>query len=271
MANAKSYFYNTRIEADGWGALSTDAAGDDAYLEANDCTIIVRNSGYGAYADFGAEVVINDSRMTVPTYGVIIAGPAETHFNEVIGTSGGNLAMIHSVMGQPSDTGELTVHGGTFESAGPAILVKSANANIELDGATIVSKSGVLAEIRKNEDRHATRVGDYAAPGVKLVLTNGEYNGDILDTDPERPLEVTLKETVLSGGLEDVTLVFGDATSQWKATRNSTVTLSDANTLSRIDAGPGILVEVKGLSEFNSGPRALASGGQLIFQSSSED
>lgn len=199
MKDSKSYFYNTRIEADGWGALSTDAAGKESYLEFNDGTVIVRNSGYGAYSDFGANVVINRSQMDVATYGIVIAGPAEASFNEVRGSSDRNLAMIHSVMGNPAEIGELYISGGEFTSAEELIQVKSANATIEIDGARLVSESGVLIHVKKNEDPFATVVGDYSPPGVKLVLSNGAYFGDVIDTDPERALTVSLVNASLTG------------------------------------------------------------------------
>jgi hypothetical protein len=199
MKDSKSYFYNTRIEADGWGALSTDAAGNDSYLEFNDGTVIVGNSGYGAYSDFGANVVINRSQMEVATYGVVIAGPAEASFNDVRGRSDRNLAMIHSVMGNPSEIGELKISGGDFTAADELIQVKSANANIEIDGANLVSETGVLIRVKKNEDPFATVVGDFTPPGVTLTLSNGNYTGDVIDTDPERTLTVQLVNATLTG------------------------------------------------------------------------
>ena len=213
MANAKSYFYNSIIEADGWGALSTDAAGGDAYLEANDCIIRVRNSGYGAYADFGAEVVIKNSQMDVPTYGVVIAGEAASTFDNVTGSSGVNLAMIHSVMGQPSEVAQFNVRGGSFVSDDAALLVKSANADIRIDDASIESKTGVLVELRKNEDKHATIVGDYDVQGVTVVLANGNYTGDIIDSDPERDLTVILENANLTGNLIGASLQMDAASS----------------------------------------------------------
>ena len=202
MKDSKSYFHNTRIEADGWGALSTDAAGKDSYLEFNDGTVIVRNSGYGAYSDFGANVVINRSLMQVATYGIVIAGPAEASFNDVRGRSGRNLAMIHSVMGNPAEIGELNISGGEFTAADELIQVKSANANIEIDGANLVSETGVLIRVKKNEDPFATVVGDFTPPGVTLTLSNGSYKGDVIDTDPERTLTVQLINATLTGAVK---------------------------------------------------------------------
>ena len=68
LGSTKAYYEDSTIEAEAWGALSTDAA-RGAYLQADRCKIIVRRSGYGTYADNGASVVINDSQMVVPTFG----------------------------------------------------------------------------------------------------------------------------------------------------------------------------------------------------------
>jgi hypothetical protein len=47
MSNSYSYFYNSAIIADGWGALSTDSAEGFFYLEANNCKVQpVKNGRY---------------------------------------------------------------------------------------------------------------------------------------------------------------------------------------------------------------------------------
>ena len=40
MSNSYSFFYNSKIICDGWGALSTEVAEGFVYLEANDCEVI---------------------------------------------------------------------------------------------------------------------------------------------------------------------------------------------------------------------------------------
>lgn len=74
---SESYFCNSTIAADGWSALSTDATAGYVYVETNDCIVRVRNSGYGAYADSGAHVVINRDTVGAATFGAIIAGSGE--------------------------------------------------------------------------------------------------------------------------------------------------------------------------------------------------
>src|SRR5262249_49814902 len=143
MGDAKSYFYDSTIIAEGWGALSTDAA-HGAYLEANRCDIRVLRSGYGTYADNGATVVINDSKIDTATFAGIIAGQASIAFNGVHSVSHGNSVMIHSVMGSPDDLATLSIKGGDLASTNAAILVKSANADITIDGAKVSAGNGDL-------------------------------------------------------------------------------------------------------------------------------
>lgn len=242
MSNAHSYFYNCDFEALGWGALSTDAAGGDAYLEVNDSRVKVRNSGYGTYADFGARVVINRSELDVATYTGVIAGAADLALNDSHSTSGQNVVMIHSVMGNPLETGKLVISGGQHHSKSTALLVKSANANILLDNTKLTADNHQLIVARINDDPMRTQVGDANAPGSFVTVSNSLLTGDIANRDSERPLALTLlKGTQLRGMLENVHLAISPEAS-WYATRDSTVYSNSASVADRIQVADGATV-----------------------------
>ena len=50
MGNSRAYFYDSKILAHSWAALSTDGSNGDLYLEANNCDVVCETVGYGTYA-----------------------------------------------------------------------------------------------------------------------------------------------------------------------------------------------------------------------------
>jgi hypothetical protein len=258
MGGAKSYFYDSTIIAQGWGALSTDAA-HGAYLEANRCDIRVLTSGYGAYADNGATVAINESRMDVATFMGIIAGQASLSFNDVHGVSRGNAVMIHSVMGMPSDRATLLIRGGDIATTNAAILVKSANADIAIDRARIESRNGDLLLVEKNDDSNATAVNGQAVSGVHAVIRDSSLQGNVINIDSERALVLALQATRLRGVIRNASLSL-DKTSRWTATADSQVDLVGSFDETQIDAPKGVTIHAHGGAVAS---RALPSGGTL--------
>lgn len=265
MSNARAYFYRTTIEADGWGALSTDAAGGNLYVEANDCVLRVKRRGYAAYADFGAHVVLNRTVMESGGEGGIIAGEARIDMNRVSGKVGRVGVMIHSVMGNPAEVATLNLIDTTLETAGPVLLVKSANAAILVEGGRLSSASGQLLDLRKNDDANATQTGGAKVPGVVLTLRKTSQTGDVASSDGDRSLTLALEGAKLDGALRHVVFK-ADAASHWRATGPSQITLAPGAALSAIDAGEGITIAANTQdSNLPDGNRRLPSGGTLII------
>jgi hypothetical protein len=265
MSNARAYFYRTTIEADGWGALSTDAAGDRLYVEANDCVLRVRRRGYAAYADFGAHVVLNRTRVESGAEAGIIAGAARIDMNGVTGTAGRNGVMIHSVMGNPQEVALLNLVDTTLASAGPAILVKSANAAITVAGGSLRSASGQLLELRRNDDANATKTGGARVPGVHLTLRHTTQAGAVTNTDPDRVLTLSLEAARLDGALRHVVFQ-ADAASHWRADAASTIVLASPASIAAIDAPAAVTVTATSDDPaLAPGARALPSGGKLMI------
>lgn len=262
MGSAKSYFYDSTIIAEGWGALSTDAA-RGAYLEANNCDIRVLKSGYGTYADNGAKVVINNSKMATATFNGIIAGQASIAFNNLNATSDGNSVMIHNVMGSTAEVGELTIKGGKIATSNAVVLVKSANADITIDGAKLSSKNGDLILSVINDDSNATKVNGQKVAGIKANVKNANLEGNILHQDTDRTMSVAFTNASLKGAMKDVSLSL-DANSKWTATADSKVTLVGSIDVAKIDAPAGITISaVAGEGSNLTGSYKLAHGGIL--------
>lgn len=261
-SRSRTYFYHSRIIADGWGALSTDDTGGDVYLEANDSEIITRNSGYGVYADFGATVVLNRSRMDAATFGGIIAGAGIIRFNQLDGQSGVNTVMIHSVMGDPQERALLTITGGRLRSGQAALLVKSANADVTIDGAQLLPQDGVLVRSIVNPDPYATKVGEQSVPGIHVTLRNAELRGDVLHQDGQRGMTLTLNHARLHGAIQDAVLEL-DAASHWTASADSRLTLAGTPDLARLEAPAGVTIRATAAA-LRAGDYALTGGGRLV-------
>lgn len=83
---------------------------------------------------------------------------------------------------------------------GDIILLKSVNAEIVLDNAELESYNGVLVHSVLNNDTStpATPAGTNPV-GTKIILSDMDVAGDILDEDYERAMAVTLDNTSLTG------------------------------------------------------------------------
>lgn len=263
MGEAKAYFHNTTITADGWGALSTDAA-HGAYLEANNCDVRVLRSGYGVYADHGAKVVINRSRFNVATFGGVIAGEAGIVFNDLKSVSAGNTVMIHSVMGRGTEVAQLAITGGDLQSTNAAILVKSANAHIVVERAQITAANGDILLGVVNDDGHASKAEKGVdVPGIQATFKHTQLNGNILHLDPDRRMSVNFVNTQLKGVVRDAALSL-DAHSRWTATGPSRALLMGLVDIQQIDALPGVVIEARAVPDLRlKGSYPLASGGLL--------
>jgi hypothetical protein len=266
MGSAKAYYYDSTIMADGWGALSTDAA-RGAYLEANRCDIRVTRSGYGTYADNGATVVINDSKLHVASFGGIIGGQANLALNNTETVSGGNAVMIHSVMGSPKELAVLSIKGGRIDTTNAAIVVKSANADITLDGVQMRSKNGDLLLGVVNDDGFATKVKGQPVAGIQALVKNTKLEGNFLQLDTERHMTLKFVGTQLKGRIHNAALSL-DATSRWTANADSQVLLSGPLQLAQLDAPRGVTIEAKATPDTGlaAGEHRLASGGTLKLQ-----
>jgi hypothetical protein len=265
MGESRAYFTRSTIVAEGWGALSTDAA-RGAYLEADQCDIRVLRSGYGTYADNGATVRIRNSRMEVPTFGGVIAGQASLSLENVRSTSGGNTVMVHSVMGQPTELATLRIMGGDLQSTNAAIVVKSANADIVVDAARIRARNKDILLGVKNDDGFATKVNGELVHGIQAEVRRSQLNGNLIHLDPERAMRVTLTESQLHGQVRNVKLVM-DARSRWTATADSTLTGLVLGDWGQVDAKQGVTIRVKaGEGSLPIGTHVLAHGGRLLVE-----
>jgi hypothetical protein len=261
MSNSYSYFYNSKLICDGWGALSTETAEGFVYLEANDCDIIVTKQGYGAYADPDCHDYFNRCRFDIDGMASIIAGEGDMTFTDCTVSCASYFSLMHCVMGVPEEVGTLIVKGGTIRTKKEIVKIKSHNAQIEFTGAEIRSDTNVLIHTLWNDDPCATKPSD-TPYGVNVILRNMDVTGDLLHEDPERAMWISLNSTTLYGAIINGNLTM-DIGSKWTATADSNIQLLSEIDLAQIDAPKGVTIRARG------GQKAvyeLAGGGRLVVE-----
>ena len=265
MGNSRAYFYDSKILAHSWAALSTDGSWGDQYLEANNCDVVCDTVGYGTYADNGCHNVLNRCRISVDTHVAIIAGDAWVKLNDCTVKSNQYGCMLHGVRGHYTEVTEAHIVGGEWDVAEALFFVKSENVYLKLDGAKVKTGKYLLHSV-VNEDDAATKVPEdmkLKVYGVNAVIANGDYSGDIIHEDTDRTMNVTIENATLTGVIEDAYISL--AGSKWIATGDSSVCLMGNVEASQIDAAAGITVRaVAGEGCTLSGEYALASGGKLV-------
>ncbi len=262
MQDSYSYFYDSTIIGDGWGALSTDAGGDFVYMEANNCKVRTIKSGYGAYADLVCHDTFNDCDFDVASMAIVVAGVGEATFNNTQARCGSYFALMHCVTGSYTEIGTLKVTDGEIHCKKPAVMIRSHNADISFDSVKLTTDSGILIQSMVNPDPNATPTEGKTVYGIHAVFKNMEAKGDIIHEDPARIMSVDLESATLTGAVNGAYLMM-DAGSRWTATADSKVTLVGEIDLSRIDAPKGVTITAVG-SE--SGTYTLPGGGVLIMK-----
>ena len=267
LSNSYSYFYYSTIVSQGWAALSTDGAEGFVYLEANNCTVKTIKSGYGTYADGACHNVLNNCTFDVASMAAIIAGEADCTFNHTDAKCGSYFAIIHCVMGSTAEMGTLKVTGGNISTKKAAIVVKSANAEIQVDGAKINSASGVILKSIVSTDPNAQKTAHIKGQkvyGIHATLKNMDLEGDIDHSDDKenRGMTVYLEQTTLKGAIKDASIKM-NRLSKWFATKDSNVTIIGDVDISQIDAPAGITITA---IASEAGTRKLASCGTLVLK-----
>ncbi len=117
-----------------------------------------------------------------------------------------------------------------------------------------------------NDDDAATKVPDdmkLKCYGVNAVIANGNYQGDIVNDDTDRTMNVSILNAKVTGVITDAYISLEG--SRWTATGDSTVCLVGDVKADQVDAAAGITVHaVAGEGCGLKGEYTLASGGKLV-------
>lgn len=268
VMDSESYFYHSTIIADSWAALSTDAAGDRVYLEANDCRVITTRSGYGTYADTGCYCTLNRCDLDVQNMAAIVAGESGVKLHDCTGKCGSYIVLNHVVGGGPGDAiltqvSDIDITGGSYQCDDVAVICKSCNADVCFDGVRVDSRAGVLLKSRVNDDPCAPNPGGKEVYGIHVTVRNMETENSILHEDPNRRMTLKLERAKLTGAITGGVLLSMDADSTWTATADSCVVLSGDVAAGQLDACEGVTITATGGEDLE---RTLPSGGRLVVK-----
>ena len=146
--NGTVYYNNTRIRAQGWGALSTDAT-KKVRLYVTKSVVETIESGYGAYSIGDSHDYFSDCEINVADMALIMAAEGSGTFTDgTVVNSRRFGVMMHGGSG-----GTLTIDkGSVFNTRSTVIQVKSSSTNIIVDNAELNSESGVILQSMANDD-----------------------------------------------------------------------------------------------------------------------
>ncbi len=157
VGSGTARYNNSRIRAQAWGALSTDAV-QEARVYATQSHIETVEHGYGAYADGNSLVHSSGSSWDVADYGLIMSGGSGVFTDGSVVNS-----RRIGIMSHGGRRGTLTIDkGSAIHAAKAAIQLKGASPTILVDGATLTSKSGLILQAMVNDDPNMNGPG---APG----------------------------------------------------------------------------------------------------------
>ncbi len=138
-------YTNSRIKAQGWGAMSIDG-GDNTKLTMTKCTIETVESGYGAYAIGGSVDTFSGCTFNVADMALIGTGGSGVFTDGTVVNSRRFGVMYHG-------SGDLTIDkGSVFNTKSTAIQLKSPSHNIVVDNARINPENGIIIQVMPNDD-----------------------------------------------------------------------------------------------------------------------
>ena len=259
MTNSQSYFYNSVITADGWGALSTEAAEGYVYIEANDCKIATIQRGYVAYVDPGCYVNLNGCEVDSADMAAIVGGEGEMNFRDCDVRCAANFLLVHGVFGDDREISYMDIIDTKVRSVADAVLIRSRNAIFNCVASDMQAESGVIFHSILNDDFLATKVGENPY-GIEINFIDMDAVGDILHEDYERDMWLTLSSSSVRGKISGAHVSL-DKGSKWFATADSEITLMGDALPGQFDAPAGVTITVHGDEACEI---ALASGGKLV-------
>jgi len=144
IENGTAYYNNTRIKAQGWGALSTDSV-QNVNLYTSNCHVEVTDSGYGSYSD-GSSNTFSKTKFDVKDYALIMTGGKGVFTDECVVNSGRIGVMFHGA-------GNLNIDkGSVFNTKEAVIQVKGGFPTIVVDNAQLNSENGLILQAMVNDD-----------------------------------------------------------------------------------------------------------------------
>lgn len=257
LDSARVTYLNSKVEAENWGAMSTDSNKAGASLTViNSDIIIYGESGYGSYADQQVQNYYYGSRFVSPDYALIIAAgncgavfakstvanvgaelyaeiPQENRDEATVVNSGGHGVLWHKNVGGVLSIKEETV----FNTGKTVFLIKSDVPNtavpiIEVENSTLNSESGVILHLMESDD-----AGMGGGPPGSATMWASEYvvpevvpveDGNDTAAENDTTVLASFKDMAVNGNIYN---------SRWTAGQNLSVYFDNAQVNGVITAG----------------------------------
>jgi hypothetical protein len=202
--NSTAYYVNSELSSDAWGVLSTDDV-NGTELYCINSRVSTRESGYGAYSDNGANVVIRGCDFDITDYGLILTSTSTATVSAGSNIQSGRFGvMMHS-----NASGTLNINDGSvIHSVDTGIQAKGSYPTINIDAASLVSDSGVLVQMMANDDPYfvamvGTVTGSYES---QVNLANTSLNGDLVNGNTLAvTMHINLENSQLTGAITTAT------------------------------------------------------------------
>ena len=267
MDGSRTYFENCELSGAGWAVLSTDSSGGCLYLEAKDCSLDMTGNGYITYADNGCHNAFERCTAKTGNMFAIIDGNSSVTAKDTSCVCEKNGFVIHGALPEWLDATILELEGGSYRAKENVIYAKSANTDIYVKGAELISENGAILKSICNDDPmyYEMAAKGEACYGVQATFEAMTMCGDILHEDTDRKMRVSLVDTVLCGRVtgSPVLNLYGE--SRWTANSDSAVTVETDTPVERFDAPAGVTITVSPAKDCAlKGEYTLASGGRLL-------
>ena len=204
VAKGNATYNDCYIQAQRWGALSTDMC-QDGHLTANNCYIKVVEDGYGAYNDQQCNDYFDNCVFDVPDYGLIHTGPGTSTFtNGTIVNSARWGIMFHG--GAP---GTVNINkGSVFNTGLTCFLMKTSFPTFNIDNAVLNPGNGIILHAMLSDDPQSPDQsgGD---TNIDANFSNMSMKGDIINSMPEKCwVNVKLANVAMTGAISTATQEF---------------------------------------------------------------
>jgi hypothetical protein len=204
VSTGDAYYNNCFIQAQQWGALSTDMC-FGASLTVTNSKIKVIESGYGAYADMQVDDTFIHCTFDVPDYGVIHTGPGTTTFTKATVVN----SKRWGVMFHGGAPGTVVVDkGSAFNTGLTTFLLKNSYPTFEIDSAKLSPANGIILHAMLSDDPMSPDQsgGD---TDVDADFSNMAMQGDIVNTNTTKcNVNVTLTKASITGAISTGTQEF---------------------------------------------------------------
>ena len=262
LSGAKMYYNNCVIQADGWGALSTDSDAPGKYLKCDDCKIILSGSGYGIFGDGSVVCEMNRCSFDVKDYVSMSGASSCIRFTDCSLTSEEYGAMVFG--SGAFRVPQLYFQGGKIDAKEAAVYLKGTNAYVSMNHVEVSRGEYFIHTIVDDDSMQSVLQEDerFQTYGMKVALRDMTVCGDIVHEEIRRDLAVTMEHVQYTGKIEHAYLSLQE--SSWFATGDSTVALVGDVYVEAIDAPKGVTIRAVAAEGCRlKGDYPLPSGGRL--------